>query len=53
MYLTKIVESRVFRKSKKELDKTDTTTFLSPNIKLELWNKLIINNGLNAICVHF
>ncbi|MFW2601943.1 ketopantoate reductase family protein [Aliarcobacter butzleri] len=35
---------------KKELDKTDTTTFLSPNIKLELWNKLIINNGLNAIC---
>ena len=37
-------------KLKKELDKTDTTTFLSPNIKLELWNKLIINNGLNAIC---
>ncbi|MFY9093395.1 ketopantoate reductase C-terminal domain-containing protein, partial [Aliarcobacter butzleri] len=35
---------------KKELDKTDTTTFLSQNIKLELWNKLIINNGLNAIC---
>ncbi|MCG3715756.1 ketopantoate reductase family protein, partial [Aliarcobacter butzleri] len=35
---------------KKELDKTVTTTFLSQNIKLELWNKLIINNGLNAIC---
>ncbi|MDK2063954.1 ketopantoate reductase family protein [Aliarcobacter butzleri] len=35
---------------KKELDKTNTTTFLSQNIKLELWNKLIINNGLNAIC---
>ncbi len=35
---------------KKELDKTDTTTFLSQNIKLELWNKLIINNGVNAIC---
>ncbi|MCT7615945.1 ketopantoate reductase family protein [Aliarcobacter butzleri] len=35
---------------KKELDKTNTTTFLSQNIKLELWDKLIINNGLNAIC---
>jgi 2-dehydropantoate 2-reductase len=33
-----------------ELDKTNTTTFLSENIELELWNKLIINNGLNAIC---
>lgn len=35
---------------KEELDKTNTTTFLSDNIKLELWNKLIINNGVNAIC---
>ena len=25
-------------------------TFLSSNIKLELWKKLIINNGVNAIC---
>jgi 2-dehydropantoate 2-reductase len=33
-----------------ELDKTNTTTFLSENIELELWNKLIINNGVNAIC---
>jgi 2-dehydropantoate 2-reductase len=33
-----------------ELDKTNTTTILSENIELELWNKLIINNGLNAIC---
>lgn len=33
-----------------ELDKTNTTTFLTQNIKLELWNKLIINNGVNAIC---
>lgn len=33
-----------------ELDKTNTTTILTPNIKLELWKKLIINNGVNAIC---
>jgi len=32
------------------LDKTQTTTIISQNIKLELWNKLIINNGVNAIC---
>lgn len=35
---------------KKELDKTNTTTILTNNIKLELWKKLIINNGVNAIC---
>lgn len=33
-----------------QLDKTKTTTILTNNIKLELWNKLIINNGVNAIC---
>ena len=32
------------------LDKTQTTTFICEDIKLELWNKLIINNGVNAIC---
>jgi 2-dehydropantoate 2-reductase len=32
------------------LDKTKTTTIICENIKLELWNKLIINNGVNAIC---
>lgn len=32
------------------LDKTETTTFICEDIKLELWNKLIINNGVNAIC---
>jgi len=32
------------------LDKTKTTTILCEDIKLELWNKLIINNGVNAIC---
>ena len=32
------------------LDKTQTSTFICENIKLELWNKLIINNGVNAIC---
>ena len=32
------------------LDKTPTKTILCDNIKLELWNKLIVNNGVNAIC---
>ncbi|WP_421715761.1 ketopantoate reductase family protein [Arcobacter arenosus] len=32
------------------LDKTGTTTFVCEDIRLELWNKLIINNGVNAIC---
>ncbi len=32
------------------LDKTGTTTFICEDIRLELWNKLIINNGVNAIC---
>jgi 2-dehydropantoate 2-reductase len=32
------------------LDQTQTTTFICEDIKLELWNKLIINNGVNAIC---
>jgi 2-dehydropantoate 2-reductase len=37
-------------KFKTLLDKTQTTTFICDDIKLELWNKLIINNGVNAIC---
>lgn len=37
-------------KFKNLLDKTQTTTFICDDIKLELWNKLIINNGVNAIC---
>ena len=32
------------------LDKTQTTTFICEDIRLELWNKLIVNNGVNAIC---
>jgi len=32
------------------LKKTQTTTFICEDIRLELWNKLIINNGVNAIC---
>ena len=32
------------------LNKTQTTTFICDDIRLELWNKLIINNGVNAIC---
>ncbi len=44
-------ENNVFlEKLKTTLDKTQTTTFICENIKLELWNKLIINNGVNAIC---
>ena len=35
---------------KKLLDKTQTSTFICEDIRLELWNKLIINNGVNAIC---
>ena len=35
---------------KKILDKTQTETLICENIKLELWNKLIVNNGVNAIC---
>ena len=38
------------KKLKTILDKTQTTTILCENIRLELWNKLIINNGVNAIC---
>jgi len=37
-------------KLKAILDRTQTSTFICEDIKLELWNKLIINNGLNAIC---
>jgi 2-dehydropantoate 2-reductase len=35
---------------KSYLDKTQTTTFICEDIRLELWNKLIINNGVNPIC---
>lgn len=34
----------------KVLDKTNTKTIISQNIILELWKKLIINNGVSAIC---
>jgi 2-dehydropantoate 2-reductase len=37
-------------KLKTILDKTETSTFICEDIRLELWNKLIINNGVNAIC---
>lgn len=44
-------ENGIFlEKFKTILDKTQTTTFICEDIKLELWNKLIINNGVNAIC---
>jgi len=37
-------------KLKTILDTTPTETLLCENIKIELWNKLIVNNGVNAIC---
>ena len=42
--------TKFLKQFKNVLDKTKTTTFICDNIKLELWNKLIINNGVNAIC---
>ena len=42
--------SKFLNELKTFLDKTQTTTFICEDIKLELWNKLIINNGVNAIC---
>lgn len=42
--------SKFLEKLKVILDKTETTTFICEDIRLELWNKLIINNGVNAIC---
>ena len=37
-------------KLKNILDTTQTSTIICQDIKLELWNKLIVNNGVNAIC---
>ncbi len=42
--------SEFLNKLKFILDKTSTTTILCEDIRKELWNKLIINNGVNAIC---
>ncbi len=42
--------SKFLNEFKKILDRTETTTFICEDIRLELWNKLIINNGVNAIC---
>lgn len=35
---------------KHELIKAETKCEITPHIKFELWKKLIINNGVNAIC---
>lgn len=32
------------------IDKTQTKTIICEDIKKELWTKLIVNNGVNAIC---
>jgi 2-dehydropantoate 2-reductase len=37
-------------KLKRVLNATQTTTIICEDIRLELWNKLIVNNGVNAIC---
>lgn len=42
--------SKFLEDLKNILDKTQTKTIICENIKLELWNKLIVNNGVNAIC---
>lgn len=42
--------SKFLENLKNILDKTQTKTIICENIKLELWNKLIVNNGVNAIC---
>ena len=42
--------NKFLEKLKDILDTTQTKTFICEDIKLELWNKLIINNGVNAIC---
>ena len=44
------INKKFLEEFKAILDKTQTKTILCENIKLELWNKLIVNNGVNAIC---
>ena len=49
--IEKTVENQEFlEKLKKVLITAKIPTQLSDNINLELWKKLIINNGVNAIC---
>lgn len=44
-------ENRFFlERVKTFLDKTQTKTVITSEIKKELWTKLIVNNGVNAIC---
>ena len=44
-------ENQIFlKKLEKAFNEAKIPTFISSNIKLELWKKLIINNGVNAIC---
>ena len=44
-------ENQIFLKNLQDaFNQAKIPTFLSSNIKLELWKKLIINNGVNAIC---
>ena len=44
-------ENQIFlEKIEQIFNEAKIPTFISSNIKLELWKKLIINNGVNAIC---
>lgn len=49
--IDKTKENQEFLKVLKDIfEKAEIPTFLPNNIKLELWKKLIINNGVNGIC---
>lgn len=45
------IENRIFlEKLQDTFNNAQIPTYISENINLELWKKLIINNGINAIC---
>lgn len=49
--IEKTNENQIFLEKLQDVfNKSKIPTFISSNIKLELWKKLIINNGVNAIC---
>lgn len=50
-FLNQTKENRIFlEKLKDTFNNAQIPTYISENINLELWKKLIINNGINAIC---
>ena len=49
--IEKTEQNRIFMEQfKKDLIEANTKCEISEDIKLQLWKKLIINNGVNAIC---